>query len=65
MSEIAITIAVFGVLCAITWACFMSGRKLIGFLGEEALSVVTRMMGLILAVIGVQMVIEGWQAIGK
>jgi multiple antibiotic resistance protein len=32
---------------------------MVRFLGQSGLNVVTRMMGLILAVIGVQMLIEG------
>jgi multiple antibiotic resistance protein len=37
----------------------VSGEKLIRYLGANAVSAVTRMMGLILAVIGVQMFIDG------
>jgi multiple antibiotic resistance protein len=46
-------------MCAISYVFFVSGEKLVKYLGENAVSVVTRMMGLILAVIGVQMLIEG------
>ena len=38
---------------------FVFGEKLVGYIGASALGVITRMMGLILAVIGTQMVIEG------
>lgn len=38
---------------------FVSGEKLIKYVGENAVNVVTKMMGLILAVIGVQMLIQG------
>jgi multiple antibiotic resistance protein len=31
----------------------------VGFLGAEGMNVITRLMGLILAVIGVQMLIDG------
>jgi multiple antibiotic resistance protein len=54
-----VTVGVFASLCLITFACFLSGKKIIKFLGTSFLGVITRMMGLILAVIGVQMVIEG------
>jgi len=57
--EIAITIGMFFVLCVITFFCFVSGQRIVKFLGQSGLNVVTRMMGLILAVIGVQMLIEG------
>ncbi len=56
---VAVTIAMFAVLCAITYVCFVFGEKLVKYLGASALGVITRMMGLILAVIGTQMVIAG------
>ncbi len=55
------TIAAFGVLCVITYVCFVFGEKFVTLIGAGALGVITRMMGLILAVIGMQMVIEGVQ----
>ena len=57
--DIIITVVVFGVLCFITYIFFIFGEKLVKFLGEGAIKVITRLMGLILAVIGTQMVIEG------
>jgi len=57
-SILAVIIA-FASLCAITYFIFINGQKLVNFLGNEALSVITRMMGLILAVMGVQMLIHG------
>ena len=53
------TIAAFFVLCVITYVFFVSGERLVGYIGENGIKVVTRLMGLILAVIGVQMLIEG------
>jgi len=47
------------VLCAITYAFFVSGERLVRYLGQNGIRVVTRLMGLILAVIGVQMLISG------
>ena len=49
----------FGVLCVITYAFFVFGEKFVNYIGAVALGVITRMMGLILAVIGTQMVVEG------
>jgi multiple antibiotic resistance protein len=49
----------FGVLCLVTYAVFRSGEALVKYLGESALGVITRLMGLILATIGMQMAIEG------
>ncbi len=57
--EMLITIAAFGVLCWITYMFFIYGERLVQYLGETGLSVITRIMGLILGVIGVQMVITG------
>jgi multiple antibiotic resistance protein len=59
--EVAITIAAFAVMCIITYICFVFGKRLVAFIGTGALGVITRMMGLILAVIGMQMIIEGIQ----
>ena len=58
-AEIIITIVAFGVLCMVTYLCFVFGQGMVRFLGQSGMNVVTRMMGLILAVIGVQMLIEG------
>ena len=54
-----LTVAVFGVLCLITFACFVSGQRILGRLGANGVDVITRLMGLILAVIGVQMFATG------
>ena len=57
--NMGVTIAVFALLCAITYVCFVFGEKFVAFIGASALGAITRMMGLILAVIGTQMVIDG------
>jgi multiple antibiotic resistance protein len=59
LMEVVVTIVVFGLLCVITYIFFVFGGKLVSYIGASALGVITRMMGLILAVIGTQMVIEG------
>ena len=64
-SEIVVTILVFAVLCLITFICFVSSAKILSIVGESGLSIVTRLMGLILAVIGVQMLIAGITAAFK
>lgn len=58
-ANLAITIGTFGLLCVITYFVFLSGKKIKTAIGEPAMKVITRMMGLILAVIGAQMLIEG------
>lgn len=57
------TIAVFFVLCVITFICFICSSQIIKRIGESGLNIVTRLMGLILAVIGVQMLITGVQGV--
>jgi multiple antibiotic resistance protein len=59
ITEMAVTIAAFAVLCLVTFVFFVFGERLVTFLGSAGLNVITRLMGLILAVIGVQMLIEG------
>lgn len=56
---ILITILTFAVLCIITYLFFIFGHGLVKFIGKNGIKVVTRLMGLILAVIGTQMVIQG------
>ncbi|OEE92341.1 hypothetical protein A140_01480 [Vibrio crassostreae 9ZC88] len=53
------TIVAFGLLCALTYVLFVFGERFVKAVGPSALNVITRMMGLILAVIGMQMLIEG------
>ncbi len=57
--KIITTIAVFAVLCVVTFIFFMSARRIVALIGRSGLSIVTRLMGLILAIIGTQMLIAG------
>ena len=59
LMEVVVTIAMFAVLCMITYVLFIYGEKLVTYIGSSAVNVITRMMGLIIAVIGTQMVIDG------
>jgi len=54
-----VTLGAFALLCAITYGFFVFGEGLTRYLGKSGLAVITRIMGLILAVIGVQMLLEG------
>ena len=54
-----VTVVAFAVLCLITYFFFLSGDRIIKYLGVNAVNVITRLMGLILATIGTQMVIDG------
>ncbi|MCY4178057.1 MAG: MarC family protein, partial [Endozoicomonadaceae bacterium] len=55
IDKMMITIISFAVLCVLTHLLFLSGKRLIKAVGPSALNVITKMMGLILAVIGTQM----------
>ena len=46
-------------ICLITYFSFVFGDRLIKYLGTSAVNAITRIMGLILATIGTQMVIAG------
>ena len=57
--EITRVLSAFALMCIITFGAFMAGQSLTRLLGQNGIKVISRLMGLILAVIGVQMVIEG------
>lgn len=59
LAEFFITIGAFLALCLITYAFFVSGERVVRYLGANGIKVITRIMGLILAVIGTQMLIAG------
>lgn len=59
VAEIGIVISAFAAMCVVTFVFFIGGQRLAEFLGQNAIKVISRLMGLILAVIGVQMLIEG------
>ena len=59
LSEFIVTVGAFFVLCVISYAFFVSGERIVKYIGDNGIKVVTRLMGLILAVIGVQMLIDG------
>lgn len=57
--NVLITILAFGILCLITYYTFIFGKTIKKFMGKNALLALTKMMGLLLIVIGTQMLIEG------
>lgn len=59
LRSVTVTIAAFALLCLITLAAFLLGERLTKLLGPSGLQVVTQLMGLIMSVIGAQMLIEG------
>ncbi len=59
MKNVLMVIAIFGIMCAITYLLFISSRVIASKINPGMLKVVSRIMGLILAVIAVQMLING------
>lgn len=57
--DMALILSALGAVCILTWITFLGSESLVRFLGQNAIKVVTRLMGLILAVIGTQMLITG------
>lgn len=53
------TVVAFFILCVISYVFFVFGERFVNNIGHNGIKVVTRLMGLILAVIGVQMLIQG------
>ena len=54
-----IVIVLFAVMCLITYLMFITGDRFLSLLGKGGVNVITRIMGLILTIIAVQMVIVG------
>lgn len=57
--QIILVVVVFAAMCLVTFIMFIGGEKLIKFLGHGIVNVISRIMGLILTVIAVQMIITG------
>jgi multiple antibiotic resistance protein len=62
--HIAVSVASFGLICIVTYLCFNSAERLVRFLGQNGLNVMTRLMGLIVAAIGVNMFLTGLKTFG-
>jgi multiple antibiotic resistance protein len=56
---VATTVAIFGAMCVVTYLFFVYGREFIEFLGANVVRIISQLMGLILAVIGTEMIILG------
>jgi multiple antibiotic resistance protein len=57
--HIAVSLAAFATICFVTYLCFLRSEKLVAHLGQNGLNVMTRLMGLIVASIGVGMFLTG------
>ena len=57
--NVSIVVGIFAVMCLITYFLFVSGEKIVSYFKKGIIKVITRLMGLIITIISVQMVIEG------
>ncbi|WP_053977933.1 MarC family protein [Mangrovimonas xylaniphaga] len=58
-TEIAIVIVVFGVICYLTYLAFNISDFIVRKLGNNVITVISKIMGLIIAIIGTSMIIQG------
>jgi multiple antibiotic resistance protein len=59
VTNVIVVVVIFGIMCLITYLLFISSRMIAVRINPGMLKVVSRIMGLILAVIAVQMMING------
>lgn len=60
-----ITVVAFAILCVITYLLLRSAKQIAGFLGKNLMKIITKMMGLLLFSIGIQMIIVSVQTLLK
>ena len=60
-----ITVVAFAILCVITYLLLRSAKQIAGFFGKNLMKIITKMMGLLLFSIGIQMIIVSVQALIK
>lgn len=60
-----ITVVAFAILCVITYLLIRSAKQIAGFLGKNLMKIITKMMGLLLFSIGIQMIIVSVQTLIK
>lgn len=57
--HISVVIIVFALMCLLTYFFFLISDKIVEVVGNNVISVIGKIMGLIIAIIGVNMIIEG------
>ena len=60
-----ITVFAFALLCVITYLLLRSAKQIADFLGKNLMKIITKMMGLLLFSIGIQMIIVSVQTLLK
>jgi multiple antibiotic resistance protein len=58
-TEIAILVAAYAAALAVTWACMSLATSLLHVIGTTGVHVITRLLGIVLAALAVQFVING------
>ena len=58
-THVAVLFAIIGVTLALVYGALAAAPKLVTWFGQTGLNVITRIMGLLLTVIGVQFIIDG------
>ncbi|MCR6650568.1 MAG: MarC family protein [Cellvibrionaceae bacterium] len=56
-------VAIIAACIALTWLTFVAAERIDGFLGETGRSILTRLLGVILAALAVQFVADGVKAL--
>ncbi len=59
ITNISIVIIVFALMCLLTYFFFLISEKIVAMVGNNVISVIGKIMGLIIAIIGTNMIIEG------
>lgn len=59
VAHVAVILGSISIVLGVMYAALKAGPRLIGFFGQSGLNVMTRIMGLLVAVIGVQFVVDG------
>ncbi len=59
VEQVAAIIVAFALMCLVTFLMFISANRIVKLLGKHVINVISRVMGLILALIATQMVILG------
>ncbi len=57
--HVVVTLVAFALICLLTYLFFCQSGRIVRFLGQNGLNVITRLMGLIVASIGTGMVLAG------
>jgi len=59
LTNVIVVIILFAIICFLTYLLFLSAKKIAALMGTGLIKIITRVMGLILTVIAIQMLIMG------